>query len=403
MRIAIFSDNFYPELSGISDSIIQLAVELAKLNHEICFFAPKYSRNNYEIVKRPPLELELGKKIKIKRFFSLPFPSPTRQARLVAPSAWRWLSVKKFKPDIIHSQLFFGVGLEGLAAAKLLNRPVVGTNHTRIKEFFKAGYFNNQWLSEIFTRYMNWYYNQCDYVTAPARSFLDEMIKNGITAPSRSISNPVNTRVFNNLNKIDREAIRKKYNLSKSVVVCAGRLAFEKRIDVIIRAIKVVKQELPEINLALAGHGQAAMSLKKLVIELGLEKNVKFLGTLNHHDLAKLYRSSDVFAIASTSEVQSMTIIQAMACGLPVVGVNCNSVPELVRADNGLLFKAGDDEDSARQIVKILSDAGLRQKLSQGALSFAPRFSAANIAKEWVELYEQVIEKYNIKYMNCAS
>ena len=84
-----------------------------------------------------------------------------------------------------------------------------------------------------------------------------------------------------------------------------------------------------------------------------------------------------------------------MACGLPAVGVNCNSVPELVRPDNGLLFKTGDYEDLAGQIVKILSNDGLRQKLSQGAINFAPRFSAANIAKQWVELYEKVINNYN--------
>lgn len=395
MRIAMFSDNFYPELSGISDSIIQLAVELARLNHAICFFAPKYSRKNYEIVKRPPVELNLGRKIEIKRFFSFGFPSPTGQARLVIPGVWRSLSVKSFKPDIIHSQLFFGVGLEGLAAAKLLHRPIIGTNHTRIKEFFKAGYFKSPRLGKIFTRYMNWYYNQCDFVTAPARSFLDEMLKNGITAPSRSISNPVDAKIFNNLKPTDREAVRKKYNLSKFVVVYAGRLAFEKNIDVIIRSIKIVKQDFPEINLALAGHGQAEEPLKKLVVELDLEKNVKFLGTLNHHDLAELYRSADVFAIASTSEVQSLTIIQAMACGLPAIGVNCNSIPELVRPDNGLLFRPGDYKDLAGQIVKILSDAGLKQKLSQGAINFVPKFSPANIAKEWVELYGQVIEEYN--------
>jgi 1,2-diacylglycerol 3-alpha-glucosyltransferase len=395
MRIAIFSDNFYPEISGISDSIIRLAVELAKFNHQACFFAPKYSRENYRFVKQPATELKLGNNIKIKRFCSLPFPSPTKQARLVLPSFWRWLSVKNFKPDIIHSQLFFGVGLEGLAAAKFLRCPIIGTNHTRIKEFFKTGILNQRWLENIFARYMNWYYNRCDYVTAPARSFLDEMIKGGITAPSRAISNPVDMDVFNNLDRIGLEAVRKKYNLSKPAVVYAGRLAYEKSIDVLIRAIKIVKQNFPEVNLALAGQGQAEESLRKLTAELGLEDNVKFLGTLNHHDLAELYRSADVFAIASTSEVQSMTIIQAMACGLPAVGVNSNSIPELIQPETGLLFKPGDSQDLAEKIIMLMSDLTLRKKLSQGAINFAPKFSAVSIAKEWIKLYKEVIKEYN--------
>ena len=287
------------------------------------------------------------------------------------------------------------MGLEGLAAAKILRCPIIGTNHTRIKEFFKSGYLNSPWLGEILARYMNWYYNRCDFVTAPARSFLDEMIKNGITAPSRAISNPVDMRVFNVINKVDEPAIRQEYGLAKPLAVYAGRLAFEKNIDVIIRALKIVKADFPEINLALAGHGQAEESLKKLTAELGLEENVKFLGTLDHHRLAKLYRSADVFTIASTSEVQSLTIIQAMACGLPVIGVNYNSIPELVRPDNGLLFKPGDYKALADCMVKILSDADLKRKLGQGAVDFTPKFSTENIAKEWVKLYGEVIEKYN--------
>jgi len=164
MKIAIFSDNFYPEISGISDSIIQLGVELARLNHDICFFAPRYSRKNYAVIKKSPLELRLGAGIEIKRFFSLPFPSPTKQARLVIPCSARAFSIKKFKPDIIHSQLFFGTGLQGLMSAKLLGRPIIGTNHTRIREFFKTGWLNHEWLRRTSARYMNWYYNHCDYV-----------------------------------------------------------------------------------------------------------------------------------------------------------------------------------------------------------------------------------------------
>jgi len=221
------------------------------------------------------------------------------------------------------------------------------------------------------------------------------MLADGITAPARAIANPVDMKIFNDQEKIDQAAVRKKYNLSKPLVVYAGRLAFEKNIDVIIKAIKIIKKDFPSINLALAGHGQAEASLKSLVKELGLMESVKFLGTLDHYDLARLYRSADVFAIASTSEVQSMTIIQAMACGLPAIGVNYNSIPELIRPDSGLLFEPGNSEDLAKQIIKISADTDLRQKLSRGALSFAPKFSAANIAREWVKLYEEVIEKYN--------
>jgi len=394
MKIAIFSDNFFPEISGISDSIIQLALELAKLKHRVCFFVPKYSKKNYQTAGRLPAEIRIHKNIIIERLASLPFPSPTKQSRLVVPCGWFNQAVKKFNPDIINSQLFFGVGLEGLWAAKILRRPIIGTNHTRLKEFLKNGMLKSDRLVALLSRYMIWYYNSCDYVTAPAEAFLKEMIQGGINRPSRAIANPVNSGIFNNLAKPDRVAIRKKYNLNQPLAVYAGRLADEKKIDVIIKAIKTVRKKYPAVNLALAGHGQAEDSLKKLASRLDLDDNVKFVGTLNHHDLANLYHAADVFTIASVSEVQSMTVIQAMACALPVVGVNYGSIPELVRPDNGLLFKEGNHDDLAKKIIELISNKALRLKLSQGAVAFASKFSAPEIAKQWEELFKKVILDY---------
>ncbi len=137
MRIAIFSDNFYPEISGISDSVISLARELAKRGHFINFYVPKYSLEDYKKVSAPETEPDFGLNIKIVRFSSFRFGGSTGQGRLVIPNFWRWREVKKFRPDLIHTQLFFGVGLEALVASRKIKVPLVGTNHTAIKEFLR--------------------------------------------------------------------------------------------------------------------------------------------------------------------------------------------------------------------------------------------------------------------------
>lgn len=397
MKIAIFSDNFYPELSGISDSVILLAKELAKLGHEINFYAPKYSAKNYRAINLPVKELALDSKINVNRLFSLPASFAGLQARLVLPLFSRRL-FRKFKPDIIHSQLFFGAGLEARLKSKFKKIPIIGTNHTRLREFIKIGAVKLSWVASPMMRYMIWYYNSCDYVTAPAKNLLDEMIADGMNRPLSVISNPVDDLVFNRSIKISKNHIKERYGLAEKVVIYAGRLAYEKNIDIIIRAMQIVKKKFPEINLALAGDGQAREALVKLTKELKMESNVKFLGTQNHHDLADLYRTADIFAMASTSEVQSMTIIQGMACGLPIVGVDYNSIPELVNNDNGLLFKVGDHKDLAEKLIKLLSDSDLKRKLSRGAYDFVQQFSAPVIAKKWVKLYERVIADYHKKF-----
>lgn len=395
MKIAIFSDNFYPELSGISDSIIILAKYLVKLGHIVEFFVPKHPNKNFHLAKLPLGELDLGKKIEIHRLSSLPFPTPTKQARLVLPTGFNLLAIKKFNPDIIHSQLFFGVGLEALLAAKILKIPLVGTNHTRIDEIMRYSLVKNKSVAKYMLRYMIWYYNRCNYVTAPSKLFLEEMKKNGFNRPAQIISNPVDFEIFNPGLAKNIKLTKNKFKLSETTIIYAGRLAGEKNIDVIIKALPLVKKSTPKINLAICGHGSAQDSLLNLAKELGVAKNVKFLGTFDKPNLAKIYQASKIFVIASTSEVQSMTVLQAMACGLPIICARCNSMPDLVNNRNGFLIEPYDYKTLAEKITLLLNNHQLRKNLSQGSLDFVQKFSAENIAKKWEELYKQVKNNFN--------
>ena len=395
MRIAILSDNFYPELSGISDSIITLAKAMADKGHFINFYIPKYSRKGYEISKVPYKELNLGENIRINRFSSLPIPSPTGQARAVIPTPFRWLKLKQFRPDIIHTQLFAGVGLEALLAGKTLKVPVIGTNHTAITEFARYSPIKTNWFKKLSLRYAVWYYNQCNYVTAPSQSVFTEMIENGFHQPHQVISNPIDTETFNEKLSRDKRILKKEFNLSENTVIYAGRLASEKNIDVIIRAIALVKEKIPAINFAVAGHGSSAESLKNLTKDLHLENQIKFYGTVDKGTLAKLYSASEIFTITSTSETQSLTLMQAMACGLPAIGARSRALPEYINDKNGLLIEPSDHRDLAEKIIFLIKNQELREKLGTNAALFAKQFSTSNIAEEWEKLYSMIGKSTN--------
>lgn len=391
MRIAIFSDNFFPEISGISDSIIATAQELGKLGHEIAFFVPDYSEKNYKVAgissKR---EIDLACNIQVNRLFSLPYPAPTQQARMVVPTGLCSFAIRDFKPDIIHSHLFFGVGMEALLASKFLKVPMVGTNHTAITEFVRYAPIKAVWLEKLSLKYVNWYYGKCKFTSAPSMSVFTEMEGGGFKGRQKVVSNPIDMEAFNVVAIYDKIELKEKFGLSDNTVVYAGRFAPEKNIDVIVRAIALVKKQIPDVTLAMAGHGTSFNDIKKLTIELGLEKNVMFVGTLSRFELANLYRASEIFAITSTSETQSMTLIQAMACGLPTVGVRARALPEYIEG-NGLLVEAGDSVALAEKIVELLRDEKLRQKLSGCALEFVQKFSDKNIALQWEEIYKKVL------------
>ncbi|PIZ97914.1 MAG: hypothetical protein COX78_04080, partial [Candidatus Levybacteria bacterium CG_4_10_14_0_2_um_filter_35_8] len=114
MKIAIYSDNFFPELSGISDTIIASGKELARRGHLVNYFVPKYIKKNYDLLNLSYKEVFLHKNIKITRFPSFSFPTGTKQSRFVIPSGLGSFSLKKFNPDVIHTNLIAGVGIEAL-------------------------------------------------------------------------------------------------------------------------------------------------------------------------------------------------------------------------------------------------------------------------------------------------
>src|SRR3989344_9271768 len=101
MRVAIFSDNFYPELSGITDSIIALGKELARRGHYVRFYAPHYSKNDYQKVNAREKDSEFGERIGVTRFWSFPASAPSGQGRGVVPTPWHWLNAKAFQADLI--------------------------------------------------------------------------------------------------------------------------------------------------------------------------------------------------------------------------------------------------------------------------------------------------------------
>jgi 1,2-diacylglycerol 3-alpha-glucosyltransferase len=398
MKIAMFNDNFYPEMSGISDSMIDSAKELAKMGHQIDFYVPKYARKDFKICKAPLGELDLGENIKIHRLSCWHAMAGTGQGRMVIPKFVYWLTMRKNKPDIVHVHLFFGMGWEAVAVSKFLKIPLVGTNHTPITEFLHYSPIGGKFLANLGLKYVSWFYNHCDFVTAPNGAILKEMAKYGFRKQNQVLSNPVDLENFYPAASAEeKEAIKKEFGLSAATVLYTGRLSEEKHVDVLIRALALAKEKIPDINLAITGHGVSEETLKKMAEELGIANAVKFFGTLPLDRHARIYKAADVFAVASTAEMQCLSMMKAMAAGLPVIGVNAWALPEYINDQNGFVLEPGDYQGIAEKIVFLFNNPQQRKILGQGGLETARKFSPEKIAKRWIEIYEKVIIEYNKK------
>jgi glycosyltransferase involved in cell wall biosynthesis len=390
----MFSDNFYPEISGISDSLIESARELSGLGHEIDFYVANYKECDYKVADLPFEELDLGPWVKIHRLPSVAFPAPTNQGRAIIPTFLTWLAMREHRPDIIHTHLFFGAGMEALAASRALSVPLVGTSHTPVTEFVRYSPIRGAWSEKVASKFVAWYYNRCIFVTAPSQGILDEMKATGFRRPCRVISNPIDLAHFVPAEEGERERLKAVFGLSDFTVLYTGRLAEEKHIDVIIRAVAQAKAKIPQITLAVTGHGNAEASLRQLAESLGVAESVKFFGTLPVEEHARIYRAADVFAIASTAETQSLSLMKAFASGIPAIGVNARALPEYIHEDTGFIVEPGDFEAMAEKIVFLHDHPEKRAELGKGGIALVSHFSPARIASEWVALYKETISAY---------
>ena len=388
MKIAIYSDNYYPEMSGISDSIILLAKELAKAGDKVNFYVPRYSVKNFLISKLPPVELELGENIVVFRLPALPYPpAPTKQGRFALPVLSSWRHIKKFDPDIIYTQDFFSAGIEALLVSRLLKKPLVGTNHTPVQEFIRYSPIHCKWVERLILKYVSWYYNQCTRITAPCRTILEEMRAHGYKKGGLPLSNPISLADFKPVDRGAKEELKRKFGLTSATVLYTGRLAEEKHIDVIIRAVAIVQKSIPGITLVCTGYGNAETGLKQLVRTLCLEKNVFFMGYVESNSFVQLYQASDIFTVMSTAETECIGMIQAMATGLPVIGANAGGLPEYLSAECGYIIEPGDSETLAKKIIYLLENPHQMEKLGQGGVEHVKIFAAGKIAKKWQEIF----------------
>jgi 1,2-diacylglycerol 3-alpha-glucosyltransferase len=394
MRIAIFSDNFYPELSGISDSITTTARELGQRGHKIKFFVPKYRARHFRIANFPVEELDLGENVLIHRLRSLHFPGPNKQSRAVMPAGFNTMRVKKFKPDIIHTHLFFGAGWRALTAAKVLRVPLVGTSHTPIGEFIRYSPIKADWFKRWSEWYVSWYYNRCKFVSAPSGAIIREMRAFGFHRPSQVISNPIDLSAFAPVSEATKQKMKKHFGFSGRTILYTGRLAPEKNIDVVMRAVALAKKKFPDINFAITGHGSSRESLEALAFELGMGKEVKFLGTLHKQEFVKVYQAADIFAIASTAETQCISMMQAVAAGIPVIGVDWLGLGEYIQKMNGILIKMGDYRTMAQKIEMLFKDSKKYKTFGAAGLEAVKQFSIPKIADQWESVYAKVARRH---------
>jgi len=230
--------------------------------------------------------------------------------------------------------------------------------------------------------------NQSNHNISVCEALRQEMIKLGAT-PNKvtTLRNGVDLTVFPFANKNKQARLRKELDLPlhRPIIISAGHLIERKGHHLVIEAIHTI----PNALLLIAGDGPERKPLQTQIMRLGMKENVKFLGSLSQAELARYYCSSDVLALASSREGWANVLLEAMACGTPVVATNIWGTPEVVKNRNAGILVERHPSDIAKGIVNLLHNLPDRQKTRQYAEGFDWRSTSIGQFK----LFEDILRR----------
>lgn len=208
--------------------------------------------------------------------------------------------------------------------------------------------------------------------------------------------NPVNTDEFRPLPEAEKQALRRKLDISEDSIVTlfVGRLDHQKKLPWTLGSFAKVVRERPQALLVLVGDGPLREEIHALVRSLGLENNVRFTGRLQMTGVLEWMQASDITILVSEVEGLPCSLIEAMAAGLPPVVSRIPAHTQLVDHEiHGLLTELGNEEDTARAVIRLMDEPEFRARCGQAARERMIRqFSTAEVVRYYETLFEEILE-----------
>ena len=262
--------------------------------------------------------------------------------------------IKKKNIDILHAHYLVPPGLVGVFAKNLSHIPLVVTCHGSDIFVFSAG------LKKIFSQYV---VKSADYLVCNSRA-THTAAKELFNTDAHYIPSGVNLDQFYPL------------SLKREAITYVGALSYTKGVDIFLRAMK----NIPE-KVWIVGDGPERTNLERLAKEL--EVDCTFWGFRT--DTCEFINKSKIVVLPSRKEGFGLTILEAMACGTPVIGRNTGGIPEIITGGNGLLFNT--EEELHEKVVNLLQDKNLWEHVREKGLKTASQWSWEETALSYVDLY----------------
>lgn len=286
--------------------------------------------------------------------------------------------ITQYHLELIHAYWVIPGGFIGIVAGSATKRPVVATAagsdiHTASKGFTKL-------------------------ITTVTLARLSKVFSPGTDLGIRCVklgANPKKVHVILGHAGIELDrfspsevAVNEESALSNKPhpILYIGNLSKPKRVDTIIRAMPRVVNELPEARLTIVGDGEEHQRLESLVSQLELESRVTFAGISPHELIPQWMKTAEIFVHCSDNEGLPVAIMEALACGKPIVASPVGGIPDLVKdGETGFLLEPDDVDGFAERMVTLLSNRQLVARMGNNARAFAEKHLARDVILEQIE------------------
>jgi 1,2-diacylglycerol 3-alpha-glucosyltransferase len=299
--------------------------------------------------------------------------------------------------DLVHTQTEFTMGFLGKLVAESLNVPMVHTYHTMYAEYTHYIARGHLIKPRFATDYSRLFCNRADHVITPVEKTRQSLLSYGVKRPITVVPTGIDFQPFSRDACPQAEVANMRRELgiddADPVIVFVGRVAKEKRVDVVLEQMPYILRHLPKAKLVVVGDGPAMAQLRQMTASMEIEGSVRFTGPKPWREIGKYYRIGDVFVTASTSETQGLTYIEAMAAEVPVLAKDDASLEDVVwDGVNGLLFQK--DEELGPRVVSALSDQLQLKSMADRAFAGIAHFSSACFAARLETIYEDAMASH---------
>ena len=380
MKIGLFTDTYFPQVSGVATSIQTLKDALEEQGHQVYIFTttdPKVDKH--------------AKEEHIYRFSSMPYFG-FKDRRLTFRGLIQAVDIaRELDLDIVHTQTEFSLGLIGKYVARRLKIPAIHTYHTMYEDYThyvaKGMLLKPSAVSHLVKAYLK----SMDGCIAPSERVKQSLLSYGVDdIPIPVIPTGVAVKELGD----GKEDLHAKYGIKPGtpVVLSLGRLAFEKNITMTISAFSEILEQIPEARLIIAGDGPARKSLQEQVEDLGLQDSITFVGMVDHDQVADYYRLATVFVSSSDSETQGLTFIEALASNRPFVAIHSPYLDQLVT--NPAIGKLVNDYDEFMEAVVSYLKRPMTEEDEAIRKAAVKNVDASTFATRVHAFYEEVIHDY---------